>query len=333
MQRYVLIISCMLLTLYAYSQPGDAYRRDSLHLPDVTRLSFTLDGESACALPLRFPFKTIQVEDVRFDTSQIAIHSYLKNKALVPYIENDKINTDGPTAISLTNYFNHFYRNNLNNNDDTELVCFIKKLKCNKKDTILEGDYANSAYGEIKIAAEVFLHAGDAYYAAFKIDTTLVKWVSVGKKEFAITIRDFLLMPALQAFEHKLNNTSWNLTLTKKAFTKEEVYKHYYDERFKIPILYQPYKEGLYASPAEFANNAPSLTNVRLGKKEKGTTALLDAEGNRINDTHIFGYCDGKIIWLLKSSGYCPLIRTGNCFYYFMTYSGVRQLDFVDFDY
>ena len=69
----------MLLTLYTYSQPGDAYRRDSLHLPDVTRLSFTLDGESAYALPLRFPFKTIQVEDVRFDTSQIA-HPFLLKK-------------------------------------------------------------------------------------------------------------------------------------------------------------------------------------------------------------------------------------------------------------
>ena len=332
MRHIVLVISCMLFTLYAFSQNDDAYTKDSLYMLNVTKLSFSLDSDDTCTLPLQLPFRTIQVEDARFDTSQIAIHSYIKNRGLLPFIENDKINTDSTTGGSITKYFNHFYRNNLSRDGDAELVCFLKRLKCERKDTMLEEESLHSAYGEIDIVAEVFLHTGNKYYAAFKMDTTLVNWLTVSKRGFALTIRDFLLMPALEAFKNKLNKTNWDLVLTKKAFDKDQVYQHYYDERFKIPILYQPYKKGLYKTAAEFVNNAPSVINATVKKRKNIITSLLDSNGNKLTDIRIFGYCDGKVCWLLKPSGCCPLIHTGNCFYYFITYGAARRFAVLDFD-
>ena len=332
MRNYVLVLFWMFCIVQSYGQAVDFYAKDSLLLASVKKMPFTLDTVSTCTLSLELPFTTIQVEDVRFDTSQIAIKPVLKTFNLRSGVENYKVSSRGAMDISLAAYFNHYYSNNLAKGGNAKLVCFLQKLACKRKDTITEENYGESTFGEIAIAAEVFLYTGNKYYAAFKIDTTLMNWVSLKKKEFALGMRDLLLMPALEALENKINRADWNITNTKRAFTKEEVYNHYYEERFKIPILYQPYKKGIYKKYADFTNNAPPIAGISVEKGKHNSIILKDSSGNDLSSIKKVGYCDGKACWLLYKGYYHPLIRSGNCFYFFIDIYGLRILEVFDFN-
>jgi hypothetical protein len=332
MRSIALLLLSIAAPIFSNSQNVDFYTKDSMYLASVKKMLFTLDTARTCTLPLKLPFKTIRVEDVRFDTSQITINTFLKNIGVFSGVESYKVTTESATGGSLAAYFNHYYANNTSKATDAALVCFLKKLTCSRKDTILDDNYSKSTFGIIKIEAEVFLYTGNKYYAAFKIDTTLMNWLSVKRKEFALAMRDLLLMPALAAFTRKIERADWDITGKKKAFSSEEVYKYYREDRFKIPILYEPYKKGLYKTYAAFTNNTPSITGIIIEAGKNNTIRLKDSSGNKLDSIGRFGYCDGKVCWFLYRGYYHPLIRTGNCFYFFITIGRVRIMEVFDFD-
>ena len=168
----------MLCTAMAFSQKKSVYISDSAYLRQVKRISFTLKDETSPHV-LQLPFTHITIADVRFDTSQVALYNYPKNSmmAVHAYLVNEKINTDSTTTASLSRYFNNYYKNSFSKSGNAELLFFLKALTCHKKDTLMDDVYLESTFGEVTIRAEVFLHKNDAYYAAFKIDTTIKNWV------------------------------------------------------------------------------------------------------------------------------------------------------------
>jgi len=48
---------------------------------------------------------------------------------------------------------------------------------------------------------------------------------------------------------------------------------------------------------------------------------LFDSTGNIINSLKIFGYCDGKRLWISFGNVYFPLVKTGNSFQFYATIS------------
>lgn len=305
--------------------------RDSIDLNKVRKIEIVLDTSARFSMSSLFPFKSITIEDVRFDTTQVGIYSLLNN-ILIPTIKNYKINFTGGLHKSLSIYLNNYFKANLSN-EDVELVCFLKKLRLVKRDTLTGNVSLQRTYGQVNFQTEIFLRSGGNFYAAFKIDTVLTESVSLKKNEVADEMKDYLLMPALALLQKEIGSTLWDNVIKKKVFSRSAVYENYYNKRFNLPILNQPYKRGVYKTFSEFRNNTPSITDFKILKGKLKIISLTDKNGDYLPTIKMFGYCDGEKCWILKGNYSFPLIKTGNGFEFFYTLTAnLKVLLAIDMD-
>lgn len=280
-------------------------------------MPMTLDSAAGLQKSKPVIFKSIRVEDVRFDTTHIGLYS-IWNNVISNSIKNYKINLKGGLTNSFSAYLNSFFKPEPGSND-MELVCFIKNLSITRRDTLVEDESLRKKYGQLDFEAEVFLKSGTNYYAAIKIDTILYSMIGLKKKQIGDDMRDHLLMPALQLLKNTITQTDWENITTRNAFSERTVNDHYLIARFNIPVLTQPYKRGIYRNYTEFRNNTPSITDFKIEKGRFKTILLLDKQGNNIPVINMFGYCDGEHYWIIMTNYGYPLFRVGNGFEFFMT--------------
>lgn len=280
-------------------------------------MAMTLDTTKGFQKSKLVIFKSIRVEDVRYDTTHIGLYSILGN-VLIPSVKNYKINLKGGLRNSLSAYLNSFFKQEPGKKD-MELICFIKNLSITRRDTLVENESLHKKFGQLNFEAEVFLRSDTNYYAAIKIDTILYSVIGLKKKQISDDMRDHLLMPALQLLQNKISQTDWENITTRNAFSESTVNDHYLTARFNIPVLTQPCKRGVYRSYIEFRNNTPSINNFKIEKGRFKTIVLLDKQGNDLPVINMFGYCDGERYWILMGNYGFPLFRMGNGFEFFMT--------------
>lgn len=294
-------------------------------------MQISFDTSDRFTEALQFPFKSIKIEDVRFDTTLIGIYSTLNNM-FIPSIRNYKINFKTGVSSSLHLYLNNFFQKNLSR-EDIELVCFLKKLCLTKRDTFTENKSLYRTFGQVSFQTEVFLRSGKDFYTAFRIDTILITSVGVKKKVIIDDLRDYLLVPALKILQYKISNTAWDKVIKKKSFSESMVYENYFNNRFSLPVLTQPYKKGIYQTFSEFKNNAPSTADFTVKKGKSRTVSLIDKNGNYLVTTKMFGFCDGERCWILGGNFCYPLLRAGNSFEFFFTLvNNLKVLLAVDMD-
>ncbi|HEV8084224.1 MAG TPA: hypothetical protein VGP55_13540 [Chitinophagaceae bacterium] len=205
MLRHNLIAFCFLsFANGALCQRSGNSTKDSIDLSTTRKIEITLDTSNRFSGSSLFPFKSITIEDVRFDTTQVGIYSLLNN-ILIPAIKNYKITFTGGLRNSLAMYLNNYFKENLRN-DDIELVCFLKKLslvkryanrKCITSKNLWTGKFSSRSFSPFR----------PDFYAAFKIDTILTESLSLRKKETADEMKDYLLMPALALLQNEISNT------------------------------------------------------------------------------------------------------------------------------
>jgi len=310
-----ILILAMLCAAGAHAQRRTIYLKDSISLCSVKKMTFSLDTTQMCSPAISVPFKHVRVVDVRFDTTMVDYFTMI-NSTLTVSTKNYKVTMEAPVGSSLTRLLSHYYKNNYTDEKDAELIIFLKKLNVASVDGFNQSDLYN--YRKINFVAEAFLKKGNYAYAACKIDTVIqIQLPGSARKKYVQHIADSLIMPAINLLERKISNTDWTAVLQRKMFDTAFVYRHYCLDRFNLPILNEPYNKGVYKTAKEFVTNKPSITAFTVLEKAKGVDILEDAAGNTIPMLHYFGYCDGKICWIMTDVHASPLFRVGNTFEYF----------------
>ena len=316
---YLVIISCIVLPVHrAHSQGTGNYERDSIDLTRIQRLAIHLENEHDTLTASDLSFKAIRVEDVRFDTTYIGIYSRVSSGFVTPVINNYKINLNDGLARSFENYLEGVLQKTQTGQQD-EVVCFIKSLTVVRRDTLTETKSMYNKYGKMNFRAEVFLHSGANYFAAFKIDTVLYSMVNIQKNQIGEDMVQNFLMPAVRLIVTKIGKANWQSIAKRKVFTPDFVETHYFTNRFNLPVLTQPWKKGIYRNFAEFKNNTPGIENFTMKEEKFKTILLSDSKGDLIPTTKMFGYCDGEKCWILMGNYPFPLVRTGNGFEFFVS--------------
>lgn len=325
------IVFSVLFIPISFSQTSGNYKRDSIDLTRISELPMYLDIPTGKYEITPVIFKSIRVEDVRFDTTHIGIYSVFKN-VLGPSLKSYRINLDGGLRNSLHNFLNPFFKP-LPTEEDMELVCFVKTLSVIRKDTIVENESLQYKYGQVNFGAEVFLRSGSNFYAAIKIDTVLYSVIGTREKQISDDMRDYLLIPVFQLLRNEISHTKWESILRRTVFTEKTVRNHYFTERFDIPVLTQPCKKGIYRSFLEFKNNRPYISDFKVKKEKFNTIFLVDNEGNYIPTTKLFGFCDGEKYWILRGNYRFPMFRVCNGFEFFFSLGrGLKLLMALDME-
>lgn len=318
--QVILLMFCIFNT---QAQKENIYRSDSLRLLGVRKIVVELDTTQTGSSTLHTQFGHIRVLDVRFDTTMIDYFSSI-NDGFTFNSESYKVDLEGSVSSSFTRVLNHYYKNNLQGTEDAGLIFFFKKLNASRVDSII--NYEHHLYNKLNFIVEVFLNKGNKDYAACKIDTVfLTESPAVSQKRYAHFTVDSLVIPAITVLERTVDNTDWSVVLQRKAFDTEFVYKHYYHDRFNIPILTQPYNRGVYKTYKEFLLNKPSIKEFTVEERKLGINILKDSAGNVLPMLSYFGYCDGKACWIMTKIHASPLFRVGNTFEFFHRIEFLRE--------
>ena len=326
-----------------FAQQDKANRNDSAKIIGAERRLYDLVVNEKSASTARFPFSKVSFNDVRYDTSFIAINWQASNNSLSESAMNKKYNLTGGLAPGLTNYINQYFSNNFSGSG-AALVCYIKRFAFALKDTSLEffspqERINNQKTNIINVEIECYYKAGNSLFPAFRIDTAYESLLVKIKKDFPAVIKD-VISPLME----RISNVDTGRVLKRKSYTEGQIADRY-QARFNLPILTaNPGKRGIYKSFEEFKNNAPSITefNIKTEKirvnsapvktydassllssameRRNTTVYLYDANGELISPVKIFGFCDDSGYWIQHGAFYYPLIRVGNAFEFMFMY-------------
>jgi hypothetical protein len=159
---------------------------------------------------------------------------------------------------------------------------------------------------------DIYFFKNDDYYVAYRYDTIATAFLNI--KEFSEAYLETILWNSLSRLQTINPQTH---ILNKRKFSRKEL-QDYYGGRWDKPILRDsmPHK-GVYKNFTEFLNNNPSVTHFVV-KKDKLVDVLYIPVGktDMAAARDVWGYCDGKNIFIKSGENYYPLVRVQNGFYF-----------------
>jgi len=321
------------------AQFDNANKKDSIKVPQAKYQYYNLTTNRDHP-DILLPYDSIEFRDVRYDTTFIMMAFPLLH---VSRTYNVKVNLDGGLAQNVTRYFNNYY-STVNNNGQKAAVCYIKKFSVTLQHELLEhffntGNLPDDTANQVDIEVECYYKKGDRFFPAVRFDTSY-------RHHFPDIILNASrqIKTLLQPLMSKIEQVNLEHVEKRNAYSEEDISKRYAD-RFNFPILKTAvYKKGVYKSFNEFRNNAPSIDSFTIStdkmKVNEGNNLLIDPESlawkgfqtkntavflydennNLISPSGIFGYCDGKTIWIQHGAFFYPLVKTGNSFEFMYIY-------------
>jgi hypothetical protein len=250
------------------------------------------------------PAAEFLVHDVRFDTSCIGLEESAGELRLIRLSKG----FHGTIANFITT------RAPLDKSSQHTLHCFIKKMilsnhiyQTGADDKQRKFDITESP--GILFTAELYLQDNNtnAYIPVFRLDTTVT-----GTKQINFGGGQPYTEAVLEVFVQKMVQTNWDkIRNTSRKLEPKQLNEHY-TKRFAIPILQNPEPvKGLYLSYDDFRNNKPHVIDFVVEKGSKGDFLYIkNDKGDQILQHELWGYCDGKDMFIFSANNYFKLERS-----------------------
>ena len=171
----------------------------------------------------------------------------------------------------------------------------------------------------IRLKAEIYARRNGKYLPLLRIDTLEpTKYVSYSahnatykgwEKDLAVMLRDLAQNAALAA-SLKEKDGRW--------ISREDI-RRFNRSRFDIPIFDSTnLVRGVYTSFEEFRNNAPSIHDFEV-RSDNGHLALYlrNGDGTSYYTHNVWGYCNGKQVFIMRDGLLHLLRKDGNSFYFY----------------
>jgi hypothetical protein len=280
---------------------------------DENRMDFSGFDVSYYRLPapeqvFSLPVSTIEVHDIRFDTSYIGLLGTTVNNLHFIRLKQ-----------GFTEEIRKYYQSLVatDPHSQTVLHCFIRKLFLtdhipvdnNEELRTMADRYDTDEKSGIFFVAEFYEQQDSIYRPLYRIDTLISDYKSIQREG-----QDYLER-VLKASLVKAGQLNW----TKYHEKAVRLSRHYIDSfntaRINIPAVTDTLKKGIYLTYEDFRQNKPSTREFTVSKSKKGD--FLYVKNSRDEDvlfTDLWGYCDGKDRYIFSASNYFKLHRTGNGF-------------------
>jgi len=257
------------------------------------------------------PLTGIRVFDTRFDTVSSGLIANSMNS------KEKLIHFNRSASVAIEDYFkSHISLAPPDNNGKAlTLVCFIKKLFLSDFIYIDNNNQVNSKSPNYDIKSgvmtllEFYANQDENFIPLYRFDTTVT-----GEKDVSRNSRDYL-EDVLTASLRRLETLNWEkIRMYSKPKARFEV-DSFNNSRFNIPILKESPRKGLYLNFEHFRNNTPVDSVFSVEKTKKGDYLYVkNQKGEEILQTDLWGYCDGKDIFIFGAENYFKLSRYGNTF-------------------
>ena len=333
-KNIVLLLFFNFCLLTAQTQTAKSYKKEDF---DVRH--FRVKKISIAAPESLLEIKNMHgmaVLDLRADTSTVG---FMQKKIVDPIpglfnsaeIQTEQRVNKKPTFISLREGLQRetlqFMQHSINFQDDTSLpgiLMVIKKLWLSDELNLNYHIYADSRFAGpasldvwtsgIDVTIEFYLHDGNSYYPMYRYDSVISK---------ALTISEYgsqYIALAFQLAMHKLTqmDTRVPVIMNKTKFSLAQIKLHIQND-YNVPALQDTaFRQGVYMSFNEFKNNNPSKADFELKRDRLADIVYIkQQDGTDYVARNIWGYCDGKNVYVASADNFFLLQRIANAFYIF----------------
>jgi len=163
----------------------------------------------------------------------------------------------------------------------------------------------------IIVKIEFYLQQKSDYYPLYRFDTIYSRPLNIGEAGAEFLQRGIIFsLSRLSQLDEKLPG------IHTRKLSWEEI-ENYNEQRFDLPILKDSVlSAGVYRSFEEFKKNAPSQKEYTLKKSKLNDMIYVrQPDGTEVAERNVWGYCDGKKIFLRSVDNFFQLQRQGNAFY------------------
>lgn len=250
-----------------------------------------------------FAIKEIQVIDARFNQD---ILGYVKNGESGGYLKLKLANNEDIRSLLISCLAT-------SNSDTARMVlCVIKKIILSDNINIPEDKTkANNVKDNsiiksgIVMTLEFFIKQDQMLLPLYRFDSTIV-----GKDKIRWNASDYIantLTASLMPFE----TLAWSTVPGKYKKIRLSRVDSSIVERINLPIFSGTPTKGVYATFDEFKNNNPSILDFTIEKTEKADFIYTkDGKNPDKLRTDIWGYCDGKDIYLYSAENFFKIYLT-----------------------
>ena len=258
-------------------------------------------------------FSHFEVIDERADTSRIGIHTCLPDFGRN---HDRQLVFTQSAAAELAQYLNSRYARA--GAPYTALV-ILRTLWLsdanNPRAEVLRHPERRLERTHIRLKAEIYGIRDGRYIPVLRFDTLQTAWKRRILQERS-TYYEWGLNLALLIDE--LADSATRLTPAKGDINRSvalDDIRHFNASRFDAPIGETPFARGVYANFEEFRNNSPSIQDFEV-KLENNERLLYIRESGMAYYSHdVWGYCDGKEIYIMRDGVLCPAWKEGKAFY------------------
>lgn len=244
-------------------------------------------------------FQQISVIDARPDTSRIGILRSAR-------ITQREVALNGPVGRELTKYLNAAYSRV---GGRYSLLVVLKDFWVASVDTLFTYYHPER---QARFRADVYLEGKEGYHPLTRIDTTGYEYSDASISEFAIEqVRDLLDVLMAQV-------AAGDLDRERRTVNYRQI-DSFNRKRFDYPMdTAKNFAIGVYATAADFWNNAPSISNYTLAMDKSGHSELdiADETGKMIYTHTVWGFCDSsRQRYVMMDGNLYPLYSVGHQFY------------------
>lgn len=296
---------------FSQSQVSDSKKKEDFDITKFKTREIDIPV-SKNSVPL-ISIDSIQVVDARPDTVNVGLTLKSFHRPAFIVLKHGVKNS---VERFLTSYASSHKKN-----EKTILIVVLKKLwLTGDLDPADNRKYLNdkvSKYETPKKAVvaklEFYLHEESDYFPLYRFDSTLYQQETPPESGSELIQNVLMLSLAkMQSIDKSLRSS-----LTAKRKLNWEQIRKYNEDVYDVAILKDTLlNRGVYMSFDEFKKNTPSITEFEI-KKEKEYDALYvrDANGTEVGIRNVWGYCDGKDIYIRQHNNYSLLQRLGNALY------------------
>lgn len=267
--------------------------------------------------PVNKVIHSVQIIDSRDDTTSVG---YCYSPVT---LKSGRIVFENGIAEDLKNWITAYLGTGNDDLPGDQIFIWIKKLRVSNEATPIVLEDGRQAQAEngwekgIVAKMELYLKRDSVFYPLYRYDSIMIM-----EKELPEKAGEYIAEVFKDALT-KLYSLNFDMVAQKaKKLSLTDIIA-FNKRNLNLPILNQSIlKKGAYTSFEEFKNNNPSINEYQFKKGEIGDFLYVKENGVEHPDRTVWGFCDGKNIYINSADKFSLLVREGNTFYF----NGIKSI-------
>jgi hypothetical protein len=258
-------------------------------------------------------FSHFEVIDERADTDRIGIHTCIPDFGRN---HDRQLIFDGSASSQIADFLNR-HATRLNAPYSALIILrtlWLSDANYNPAEFLRDPDHLHERT-HIRLKAEIYAIRDGRYIPVLRYDTLQT---AMKKRILAERSPYYEWGLNLALLLNDLADSASRLTPAKEERSRcigfEDI-RRFNATRFNAPIDDDRPARGVYATFEEFRNNTPSIQNFEIKLENHERVVYIRESGNTYYSHQVWGYCDGKDIYVMRDGILCPAWKEGKAFY------------------